>query len=69
MQILLWYIKVFDFINGDSQMFEREPVEKLTLYNQMMAFKHSGFWLCMDTMRDKNLLDSLIKNKKAPWIK
>ena len=61
--------KVFDFINGDSQMFEREPAEKLTLQNQMMAFKHTGFWHCMDTMRDKNLLNSLIKNKKAPWIK
>jgi len=61
--------KIFDFLKGDSQMFEREPVEKLTSQNQLMAFKHHDFWQCMDTMRDKNLLNSLIKNKKAPWIK
>jgi len=60
--------KIFDFINGDNQMFEREPIEKLTFQNQLMAFKHHGFWQCMDTIRDKNLLNSLVKNKKAPWI-
>ena len=49
-------------------MFEREPIEKLTFQNQLMAFKHHGFWQCMDTIRDKNLLNSLVKNKKAPWI-
>ena len=61
--------KVFDFINGDNQMFEREPIEKLTSQNQLMGFKHYDFWQCMDTIRDKNLLNSLVKNKKAPWIK
>ena len=60
--------KVFDFINGDNQMFEREPIEKLTSQNQLMGFKHYDFWQCMDTIRDKNLLNSLVKNKKAPWI-
>ena len=60
--------KIFDFINGNSQMFEREPIEKLTAKKELMAFKHSGFWQCMDTMRDKNLLNNLIKNKRAPWI-
>ena len=60
--------KIFDFIKGDSQMFEREPIEKLTARKELMAFKHSGFWQCMDTMRDKNLLNNLIKNKRAPWI-
>ena len=60
--------KIFNFINGDNQMFEREPIEKLTSQNQLMAFKHYGFWQCMDTIRDKNLLNSLVKNKKAPWI-
>ena len=60
--------KIFDFIKGDSEMFEREPIEKLTARKELMAFKHSGFWQCMDTMRDKNLLNNLIKNKRAPWI-
>ena len=50
-------------------MFEREPIEKLTSQNQLMGFKHYDFWQCMDTIRDKNLLNSLVKNKKAPWIK
>ena len=61
-------LALFDFIKGDSQMFEREPIEKLTARKELMAFKHSGFWQCMDTMRDKNLLNNLIKNKRAPWI-
>ena len=61
--------KVFDFINGDNQMFEREPIEKLTSQNQLMGFKHYGFWQCMDTIRDKNLLNKLGTEKKAPWRK
>ncbi len=61
--------KIFDYIKGDSQMFEREPIEKLTKKKQLMGFKHNGFWQCMDTLRDKNLLNNLIKKRKAPWIK
>ena len=61
--------KVFDFIKGDNEMFEREPIEKLSSKNQLMAFKHYSFWQCMDTLRDKNLINNLIKNKRAPWIK
>ena len=61
-------VLIVDFINGDSQMFERGPIEKLTARKELMAFQHSGFWQCMDTMRDKNLLNYLIKNKRAPWI-
>jgi len=61
--------KIFDYIKGDSQMFEREPIEKLAKKKQLMGFKHNGFWQCMDTLRDKNLLNNLIKKRKAPWIK
>ena len=50
-------------------MLEREPFLKLTKQNELMAFKHYGFWQCMDTMRDKNVLSKLWKEKKAPWIK
>ena len=60
--------KIFKFIKGDKIMLEREPLEKLTKINELAAYKHNGFWQCMDTMRDKNLLNDLIKKKKAPWI-
>ena len=50
-------------------MLEREPMQKLVKLNQLMAFKHTGFWQCMDTMRDKTFLNKLYRIKKAPWIK
>ena len=50
-------------------MLEREPLEKLVNLNQLMAYKHYGFWQCMDTMRDKNILIKLLKLNKAPWVK
>lgn len=58
---------VLDFIDGDQQMFEREPLEKLTQARQMYAYKHKGFWQCMDTLRDKNYLAGLWDSGKAPW--
>lgn len=61
--------KIFKYISGDKIMLEREPFRNLTKKKQLMAFKHKGFWQCMDTMRDKNVLVQLIKNRKAPWIK
>ena len=60
--------KIFDFIKGDDIMLEREPLQKLVNQGQLMAFKHTGFWQCMDTMRDKQFLNKLYKAKKAPWI-
>jgi len=60
--------KVFDYIpNNDSVVFEKEPLEKLASDNQMMAFKHNGFWQPMDALRDKNKLEDLWQSKKAPW--
>jgi len=61
--------KIFEYISGDKIMLEREPFRSLTKKKQLMAFKHYGFWQCMDTMRDKNVLVQLIKKSKAPWIK
>ena len=59
---------IFDFIKNDQTMLEREPMEKLSKMGQLMAYKHEGFWQCMDTMRDKNLLNKMLKNRKvAPW--
>ena len=61
--------KIFNFISGDQIMLEREPFKKLTKLNQLMAYKHYGFWQCMDTMRDKNILENMWLKKKAPWTK
>jgi len=59
--------EIFDFIKDDQTMLEREPMEKLSKIGQLMAYKHEGFWQCMDTMRDKKLLNKLCKEKKFPW--
>ena len=59
--------KIFDFIKNDQTMLEREPMQKLTKQSQLMAFKHPGFWSCMDTMRDKKFLNKLCQKKKIPW--
>jgi glucose-1-phosphate cytidylyltransferase len=60
--------KVFDYINNDNLMFERQPMELLCKNGQLMGYKHEGFWHCMDNIRDKNFLNELIKNNSAPWI-
>lgn len=56
----------FDFIEGDSTFLEREPLEAVTKAGELMAYKHEGFWQCMDTKRDLDLLESLWL-KGAPW--
>ena len=61
--------KIFDMIEGDKIMLEREPMEKLAKMGQLMAYKHEGFWQCMDTLRDKISLNKLIKSKSIPWKK
>jgi glucose-1-phosphate cytidylyltransferase len=59
--------KVIDYIDEDNTIWEREPVERLTGNNQMFAYKHSGFWQPMDTLRDKQYLEELWASGKAPW--
>lgn len=58
----------FDLIKGDDVMLEREPLEKATQMGELMAYKHEGFWQCMDTKRDQELLEDLFAKNKAPWI-
>ena len=58
---------VIDYIDDDSTTFEREPLERLSAEGQLQAFKYDGFWQCMDTMRDKQLLEELLAAGKAPW--
>ena len=54
----------FKFIKGDNTYLEREPLEKVTKKKQLAAFKHKGFWQCMDTKRDKDHLDKILKKTK-----
>lgn len=60
--------KIFKFIKNNKTMLETKPLELLTKQKQLKAFKHKGFWQCMDTMREKKVLEKLIKQKKAPWL-
>ncbi len=57
----------FDLIDGDDTMMEREPLEKATQMGELMAYKHEGFWQCMDTKRDHEMLEKLWAKNKAPW--
>ena len=59
--------QIFDYLNGDSCVFEREPLEALANQGQLQAYKHYGFWQCMDTMNDKNKLEKLLEKEEAPW--
>lgn len=59
--------EVIDYIEGDQTVFEREPLERLAAEGQLQAYKHDGFWQCMDTLRDKTLLEELLEQNKAPW--
>lgn len=59
--------EVFEMIEGDATFLEREPLERLAHQGELVAYKHSGFWQPMDTLRDKNYLDDLWKREKAPW--
>lgn len=58
---------VFDTIEGDSTVFEKGPLEQLARSGQLHAYKHTGFWYAMDTMRDKNHLEQLWNSGTAPW--
>jgi glucose-1-phosphate cytidylyltransferase len=59
--------KVLDYIEGEDVMFQREPLERLAKDGQLMAYKHTAFWQCMDTLRDKISLQQLWDSDAAPW--
>ncbi len=59
--------KSLDYIDGDACVFEKDPLETMASEGNLMAYEHTGFWQCMDTMRDKELLENLWKEDKAPW--
>lgn len=59
--------KIFNFLKNDKTILEREPFQKLSKLRELVAFKHYGFWQCMDTLRDKFLLNKIWKTKNVPW--
>lgn len=59
--------EVFNYIEGDSTVFEKEPLCRLAEENQINAYKHNGFWQCMDTQREKEMLENLWASGNAPW--
>lgn len=59
--------EIMNYIDGDDCIFERYPLETVAAEGQLKAFKHEGFWQCMDTLRDKQLLEKLWENNHAPW--
>lgn len=58
---------VFDYIDGDSTMFEQEPLRNLARDGQLMAYRHTSFWQCMDTLREKHILEQLWQSPNPPW--
>ena len=59
--------EVFQYIDGDESVFEKEPLERVAEEGNLIAYKHKGFWQCMDTIRDKQKLEALWLSGNAPW--
>ncbi|MDX2196022.1 MAG: glucose-1-phosphate cytidylyltransferase [Cytophagales bacterium] len=59
--------QIIDYITDDNTILEREPLENISHHGQMKAYRHTGFWQCMDTLRDKTKLQELWDTGKAPW--
>jgi len=58
---------VFDYIENDETVLEKEPLERLAAEGQLMSYLHKGFWQCMDNIREKDMLEKMIANDQAPW--
>lgn len=58
---------IFDYIEGDETQWEREPLETLAREGELMAYRHTSFWQCMDTLREKHILETLWQSGQAPW--
>jgi len=59
--------QALDYIEGDATLWERDPLEKLSHVGQLAAYQHAGFWQCMDTIREYQILENLWQTEKAPW--
>jgi glucose-1-phosphate cytidylyltransferase len=60
---------IFNYLKDDATVLEQSPLESLAKEGQLMAYEHSGYWQCMDTIRDRDALQSLLDSGKAPWVK
>lgn len=60
---------IFEYLKGDDTVLETHVLSELADKGELMSYSHNGFWHCMDTLREKNELEALIKAKKAPWMK
>ena len=59
--------EAIDYVDGDEVVWEQEPVESLARAGELMGYRHSGFWSCMDTLKEKNALEELWSSNQAPW--
>ena len=59
---------IFDYIEGDDTVFEKETISRLVREGDLDAYRHDGFWQCMDTKREKDQLESMIASNRAPWM-
>ncbi|MCB0130899.1 MAG: glucose-1-phosphate cytidylyltransferase, partial [Caldilineaceae bacterium] len=59
--------EVFEYIPGDETMWEHEPLERLANEGQLMAYRHDSFWQCMDTLRERHILEQMWESGNAPW--
>lgn len=60
--------EIFDYLENDETILERSPMENLVKDQQLMSYQHDGFWQCMDTVRDRELLQNIWESGKAPWV-
>ena len=60
--------EIFKYLENDETIFERTPLEKLAAAGKLFAYRHDGFWKCMDTLRDKQQLQALWDEGEAPWL-
>jgi len=65
--VLVFEPRIFEFLRGDGTSLEAEVLERLAAEGELRAFRHDGFWQCMDTVRDRNLLESLWRSGNPPW--
>lgn len=61
--------EIFDYIEGDQTVLEKEPMERLAAEGQLMSYRHRGFWQCMDNLREMGILEKLLESGHAPWKK
>jgi glucose-1-phosphate cytidylyltransferase len=61
--------EVFNYLSDDQTILERDPLENLSKDGELMAFQHEGFWQCMDTIREKHILEEICASNKIPWLR